>query len=132
MKPEQRSALMSRIRSKNTKPELFVRSLVFSMGYRYRLHQKDLPGKPDLVFASRKKVIFVNGCFWHAHTCGLGFRPKSNVDFWEKKLEGNRLRDARNLRQLRALGWKCLTVWECHLANPAKVEKRIRHFLECR
>lgn len=125
-----RSALMSRIRSKDTKPELAVRRLVFSMGYRYRLHRRDLPGRPDLVFPGRKKVIFVHGCFWHSHTCGRGFKPKSNVEFWQSKLEANRKRDERSARSLRALGWGQLTIWECEISDKERIERRIRRFLE--
>lgn len=116
--PEQRSDLMSRIRAKNTKPEMFVRSVVHGMGYRYRLHRRDLPGTPDLVFPSRKKVIFMHGCFWHYHDdpdCKLARIPKSNQDFWKPKLEGNRNRDQKNEAKLRELGWEVFVIWECQI-----------------
>jgi len=121
---------MSRIKSKNTKPEMLVRKLIFSMGYRYRLHKRDLPGKPDLVFAGRKKVIFVHGCFWHAHSCKRGFKPKTNVEFWQKKLQANQFRDERAVSELRAEGWECLTVWECELGDTEELGRRIKEFLE--
>lgn len=114
--PEARSALMSRIRGKNTKPEMFVRRLVHGMGYRFRLHRKDLPGKPDLVFPRLKKVIFMHGCFWHYHDdpeCKSARIPKSNQAFWKPKLEGNRARDKSNEAKLRELGWEVMVIWEC-------------------
>lgn len=110
---EGRSALMSRIRSKDTKPEMTVRRLLHGLGYRYVLHDARLPGKPDLVFPSRRKVVFVHGCFWHGHNCGRGFRPAKNADFWATKIDGNKARDRRNVRAIRAQGWGVLTVWEC-------------------
>lgn len=128
--PEQRSAQMAKVRSKGTRPELFVRRLVHRMGYRYRLHRKDLPGKPDLVFGPRKKVIFVHGCFWHGHDCSLGRIPKSRVDFWESKIHTNRKRDEAHLTSLEELGWKSLVLWECQLKRIDEVESRIREFLE--
>lgn len=130
MTPEERSALMARIRSKDTKPEMTVRKLIFSMGYRYRLHQKNLPGKPDLVFPSKKKVILVHGCFWHAHTCKRGFRPKTNIEFWCKKLDANRLRDEKTLAQLNGMGWRCLTIWECQIGDLEQLATQISQFLE--
>src|SRR6185437_5163612 len=121
---------MARVRSKGTRPELKVRSLVFAMGYRYRLHAKELPGRPDLVFRSRRKVIFVHGCFWHRHPdCSLARLPKSRLEFWRPKLEGNRLRDEKVKRALAREGWSVLTVWECQLARPATLEGRIGRFL---
>lgn len=122
---------MARIRSKNTRPELLVRKLVFSLGYRYRLHARDLPGNPDLVFRKLRKVIFIHGCFWHLHeTCGLARLPKSRLDFWAPKLKGNKQRDQRNKRALRKGGWKVLTVWECQLTNVERLQKTIRRFLD--
>jgi DNA mismatch endonuclease (patch repair protein) len=121
---------MSRIRSKNTKPEMTIRALIFSMGYRYRLHRRDLPGKPDLVFSGRKKVIFVHGCFWHSHSCGRGFKPKTNVEFWLKKLRTTQLRDERTVNELRTAGWECLIVWECELGDLERLQKRVKEFLE--
>lgn len=128
---EERSERMARIRGKNTRPELFVRKLVFALGYRYRLHVRDLPGQPDLVFASRRKVILVHGCFWHFHSpCSIARLPKSNLDFWGPKLEGNKARDKRNRLALRKAGWKVLTIWECQLKDTRRLEARIRRFLD--
>lgn len=114
--PEKRSRMMAGIKGKNTKPELVVRRLVHGMGFRYRLHRKDLPGSPDLVFSRLKKVICVHGCFWHRHPgCRFAYTPKSNAEFWLNKLEGNIRRDAQVLAALDALGWKVLVVWECEV-----------------
>lgn len=129
LSPEQRSAQMAKVRSKDTKPELFVRSLVHRMGYRYRLHGKDLPGKPDLVFRPKKKVIFVNGCFWHGHDCPLGRIPKTRVSYWEAKILANRNRDEVQLADLEKMGWKSLVIWECQLKKNVEIEKLIRNFL---
>lgn len=128
---EARSEIMGRVRAKNMRPEVAVRRLVFALGYRYRLHAKDLPGCPDLVFRPRRKVIFVHGCFWHRHAnCALARLPKSRLDFWEPKLEGNRKRDEKNSRALARQGWKVLTVWECELKDALRLERRIRRFLD--
>ncbi len=130
---EQRSKRMSRVRDKDTKPELLVRRLVHGMGYRYRLHRRDLPGSPDLVFPSRRKVILVHGCFWHRHPdpqCPLTRTPKSRPDFWLPKFEANHQRDLRNEAQLEALGWGILVVWECQLRHLPIIEARVREFLE--
>lgn len=115
--PELRSKQMSLVRSNDTKPEWIVRHLVYNLGYRYRLHRKDLPGKPDLVFRPRQKVIFVNGCFWHGHRCRLGRMPKSRLDYWQNKIARNRARDTEHLRQLRRLDWSALVLWECQLRD---------------
>src|SRR5688500_13677437 len=116
--PESRSRCMAAIRGKDTTPELVVRRLVHSLGFRYRLHVKTLPGKPDLVLRPRRKVIFVHGCFWHLHRSGCGARlPKSRLEYWGQKLERNRKRDAKHRRGLRAAGWQVLTVWECELRD---------------
>lgn len=129
--PAERSARMALVRAKDTKPELLVRRLVHGMGYRYRLHRRDLPGTPDLVFPGRSKVIFVHGCFWHRHAgCALARLPKSRGDFWLPKLTANAERDARNMRALRQLGWSVLTIWECQLGDTAKLVSRIRRFLD--
>lgn len=133
LKPAERSARMALIRGANTGPELTVRRILHGMGFRYRLHVKSLPGKPDLVFPKRSKIIFVHGCFWHRHrkkTCPLARLPKSRTEFWEPKLEGNRNRDGRNKRGLRYLGWDVLEVWECELRNPEVLTGRMRYFLE--
>ena len=106
---------MSRIKGKNTKPEMIVRQWLWQNGYRYRLHRKDLPGKPDIVFAGRRKVIFVHGCFWHKHDCKYFKWPKSNAEFWRRKIEGNVRRDTDNYAALTATGWDYLVVWECEI-----------------
>lgn len=129
MTPELRSRQMRLVRSKDTKPEWTVRHLVYGMGYRYRLHKKDLPGKPDLVFGPRRKVIFVHGCFWHGHKCRLGRMPKSRLDYWPDKIARNRARDAEHLRQLHGLGWSTLVLWECQLKNDHAVSAIITRFL---
>ena len=122
---------MGRVRGKDTVPEMTVRRLVHSLGYRYRLHSGKLPGRPDLVFSSRKKVIFVHGCFWHSHKgCKNARVPKSRLDFWVAKLEDTVARDKRNRVQLTRLGWRYLVVWECQLKDLGKVEAGIRGFLE--
>lgn len=128
---EDRKRTMQRVRSQNTQPEMKVRRLVFGMGYRYRLHRTDLPGKPDLVFPGRRKVIFVHGCFWHGHDCKSGRKqPKTNVGYWTKKLERNRQRDQEHERALHTLGWQSLTVWECELKDSDALAARVRQFLE--
>lgn len=129
--PQERSKRMRLIRNKNTKPELAVRRLAWSMGYRYRLHSNKQPGNPDLIFSARKKAIFVHGCFWHQHkNCRQYVMPKSRLEFWVPKLESNVIRDRKSLRKLRSAGWKALVVWECQLKNKVKVSARIQAFLE--
>ena len=121
---------MSGVRSKNTKPELIVRSAVHRMGYRFRLHRKDLPGKPDIVLPKHKKVILVHGCFWHGHKgCPGSKRPSSNIEFWNDKLEGNIIRDAENIRKLEELGWKPLVIWECETKKPDILYSILNEFL---
>lgn len=132
LSPRERSERMSRVRGRDTKPEMKVRRLVHAMGYRYRLHRGDLPGKPDLVFPGRKKVIFVHGCFWHRHPdkkCKLARLPKSRLDFWKPKLEGNQRRDHQTQNRLRELGWEFLVVWECEMRDKELLENKIRTFL---
>lgn len=125
----QRSYCMSRIRGKNTKPEMAVRSIVRSLGYRYRLHAASVPGKPDLVLTGQRKLIFVHGCFWHRHRCRLGrVTPATNTSFWLEKFAGNVARDRRVRRRLRAKGWKSLVVWECQVRS-ARAAVRIARFL---
>lgn len=121
---------MRRVPCKNTKPELVVRKLVYSLGYRYRLRPKELPGRPDLSFPGRKKIIFVNGCFWHYHGCEKGKPPKSNLEYWLPKLERNRDRDRANLRSLESAGWKVLVLWQCELGDNEALTLRIREFLQ--
>ncbi|MBU9292114.1 very short patch repair endonuclease [Burkholderia multivorans] len=128
---ERRGWLMGRVGSKNTTPELAVRRLLFSMGYRYRLHDKRLPGRPDIVFSGRRKVIFVNGCFWHGHEgCRYGRLPKSRVEFWTEKICRNRERDRQNDERLLATGWRSLTVWQCELKSIDELAKKLYDFLE--
>jgi len=131
LSPKARSENMSRIKSKGMKPELVVRSLVHKLGYRFRLHAPDMPGRPDLVFRSRRKVIFVHGCFWHQHAgCREGRAPSSNLDYWLPKLQRNVERDMANIKQLRRLGWKPLVIWECETAKTSLVKGRIERFLK--
>ncbi len=132
LKKEQRSENMRRIRDRDTKPELFVRRLVHNIGYRYRLRRNDLPGKPDLAFGPRRKVIFVHGCFWHQHekgTCSKGRLPKSNLDYWKPKLERNVERDNINQQKLFDMGWQVLVIWECEANNSENIHQRITAFL---
>ena len=127
----ERSALMSRIRGRDTKPELVVRSLLHRMGYRFRLCRRDLPGSPDIVLPRHGAVVFVHGCFWHRHKgCKGATTPKSNVGFWQDKFAANVERDKRNQRDLRCLGWKVVVVWECELKKPVKLEAKLRRKLE--
>lgn len=123
---------MRRIGSKNTAPELAVRRLLRELGYTgYRIHRKDLPGKPDIAFVGKRKAILVHGCFWHGHTCGEGSRsPKSNEGYWSAKIEGNRLRDANHLDKLQALGWSVLTLWECELSDRRELTAKIIAFMQ--
>ena len=124
---------MANIRSKGTKPELAVRRMLHAMGYRYRLHPPNLPGKPDIVFPARRKIIQVHGCFWHQHSdpsCGIVRRPKSNKEYWLPKLERNVVRDAKHYEQLRALGWDVLVVWECEVRADSDLLERMTAFLE--
>lgn len=130
MNPAQRSAHMSKIRSKDTKPELWLRRKLHAEGYRYRLHDKSLPGKPDLVFPGRHKVIFVNGCFWHGHTCPEGSRlPKSNTVFWAEKRQRNQDRDQRQRQELVAAGWDLMVVWECEVRDDPRLLQRVKEYL---
>ncbi len=121
---------MRAIRSKDMAPEMAVRTLVHRLGYRFRLHRKDLPGKPDLVFPSRHKVIFVHGCFWHCHNCGEAHVPKSNREYWAPKLERNRLRDEKHLAALATAGWQSLVVWECEVCDEPGLKRRVKAFLQ--
>jgi len=130
----ERSKRMSLIKEKDTKPELLVRKLIFSMGYRYRLHDKNLPGKPDIVFKSRKKAIFVHGCFWHQHGCSHYRMPKTKQAFWEEKLAKNVHRDNMHYTQLKEMGWDFLVLWECGIKkrNIGQIQAKIGNFLGSR
>lgn len=128
--PETRSRVMRAVKGENTSPELTVRHVIFPMGYRYRLHRKDLPGKPDLVFPGLRKVIFVNGCFWHGHDCVRGARaPKTNAKYWREKIARNRARDEVNAATLKKGGWAVAVVWECETKNELKLGEKLRRFL---
>jgi DNA mismatch endonuclease (patch repair protein) len=130
LSPAKRSWLMSRVKGQDTKPELTVRQTLHRLGYRFRLHVSNLPGRPDLVFPSRKKAIFVHGCYWHGHSCKYGrAQPKTNRSFWRLKLSANRLRDSRTARLLRRQGWKMLVIWECAIKRNAW-EYRALRFLD--
>ncbi len=127
---EQRSYCMSRIRAKDTMPELIVRRIVHRLGYRFRLHRRDLPGCPDIVLPRHRKAIFVHGCFWHMHSCRYGqVAPTTNRNYWGRKRKGNVQRDQEELRALRHLGWKVLIVWECWTKDVPTLERRVQQFL---
>lgn len=127
---ERRSLLMGRVRQRDTKPEMTVRRIAHALGYRFRVQRKDLPGRPDLVFPSRRKAIFVHGCFWHSHTgCKGATIPKSRTEYWDAKLAANRERDSRVESQLRAAGWEVEVIWECQTRSSALVAERLRNFL---
>lgn len=128
--PERRSRLMSRVRGKDTKPEMIVRRLVHRLGYRFRLHRRDLPGSPDMVFPNRKKVILVHGCYWHRHDCKKATTPKSNTEFWQKKFDDNVMRDNKNLRDLAERGWGTMVVWQCEAEKLDTLAERLTDFLE--
>jgi DNA mismatch endonuclease, patch repair protein len=130
--PAERSKNMTAIRAKDTRPEMLVRRLIYGVGYRYRLHDKGLPGKPDIVFRRRKVVIFVHGCFWHQHSsdsCSAR-KPKTNTDYWSKKLDRNVKRDARHIEELRSNGWRVLVIWECETKDLDQVRNRFLNFIE--
>jgi DNA mismatch endonuclease (patch repair protein) len=125
-----RSWNMSRIKGRNTAPEVQVRSILHRAGFRFRLHRKSLPGKPDIVLPKRDAVIFVHGCFWHRHqACRNCTTPKTNADFWQTKFDGNVARDQQNAKTLRKMGWKVVVVWECELASPDKLLRRLLRLL---
>lgn len=124
--PERRSEIMRRITGKDTEPEKAVRRLLFGLGYRFRIHRKDLPGKPDIVLPKFKTVILVHGCFWHGHGCSpKNRRPKSNTDYWNPKIDRNIRRDGENLEKLSSLGWKAVVIWACELKNPEALEAKL-------
>lgn len=125
-----RSRTMRAVRSKDTKPELIVRKLAHKLGYRFRLHRRDLPGSPDLVFPGRRAVIFVHGCFWHGHDCRRGARqPKTNAEYWQSKIARNQARDNLAVEDLSAMGWRCLILWECDLRDEEALIERLRQHL---
>lgn len=127
----ERSRLMSRVKGRNTTPEMVVRRLLHREGYRYRLHRRDLPGTPDIVFPGRRKAIFVHGCFWHRHEgCKKASTPKTRIAFWESKFEANKERDRRKFTQLRAMGWDCLIVWECEVRDLSALRDKLERFLK--
>ena len=114
---------MSQVKNRNTRPELLVRSLLHRLGYRFRLHRKDLPGTPDIVLPCYRIAIFVNGCFWHGHSCNRGHLPKTNTEFWKHKVQANRIRDKANIQELEELGWKTITVWSCQTSSASKLNE---------
>ena len=125
-----RSRTMRAVRSTGTGPELVVRRLVTDLGFRYRLHRADILGKPDLAFIGRRKLIFVNGCFWHGHGCQRGARmPKSNAEYWSAKIGRNVARDQHNVHELRRIGWTVMTIWECELKSSSETRRRLHDFL---
>ena len=126
---QDRSRLMSKVKGRDTKPEMIVRRLAHRLGYRFRLHRRDLPGSPDLVFPNRKKVIFVHGCYWHRHDCKKATTPKSNVEFWQKKFDDNVMRDNKNLADLRGKGWDAMVVWQCETEKSDDLADRLNDFL---
>ena len=129
--PEQRGRIMRAVKSRDTAPELIVRRLAHRMGYRFRLHRKDLPGNPDLVFPRLRKIIFVHGCFWHGHNCSRGARvPKDNRDYWTKKITRNRERDILMRQALTRSGWKVAILWECELKDEQRIRARLNRFLK--
>ncbi len=128
--PEQRRRIMQAVKTKDTGPEMIVRRMLHSHGYRYRLHRKDLPGRPDIVFKGRRKAIFVHGCFWHGHGCSKGKLPKSKLSYWQPKIEQNMARDARNISELEADGWQVLVVWQCEIADRQALWLRLQEFVE--
>lgn len=130
LSPDRRAANMRAIRAKDTAPEMEVRRLAHALGYRFRLHRRNLPGSPDLVFPRRRKVVFVHGCYWHRHAgCQFAYTPKSNADFWLQKFEGNQQRDQRALDRLQEAGWDSLIVWECETRDRSLLAARLQSFL---
>ena len=125
---EQRAKCMSRVKSKNTKPEILVRCFLFAHGYRFRLHRKDLPGTPDIVLPKYNIAIFVNGCFWHGHNCRYAKLPATNTTFWQEKIKSNIIRDSANLSELHHIGWQTYTIWQCEL-KPKQKEKTLENLL---
>ncbi|WP_175951493.1 very short patch repair endonuclease [Burkholderia sp. BCC0405] len=127
--PNRRSEIMRRIHSKDTSIEMRVRKYIYSLGFRYRLHVKDLPGKPDIVFRKTKKIVFVHGCFWHGHGCRKGQLPKTNIEFWGDKIRANVDRDSRVIRDLESAGWHVLVIWQCQIGDLSMLQSEIKKFL---
>ena len=127
--PGKRSEIMSRISGKETKPEILVRKFLFKQGFRYRKNVKSLSGKPDIVLAKYRTVIFINGCFWHGHTCKAGKMPETQKDFWEEKIGNNKTRDKRNIANLRSEGWNVITVWQCQIKRNSAFTKRMNELI---
>lgn len=129
---EERSRVMSRVKGRDTQPEKTVRRLLHAMGYRFRLHRRDLPGKPDIVLPRHRKVIFIHGCFWHGHTnCRRALRPQTNAEFWNKKLDSNIKRDEETQAKLKSLGWDVLVIWQCEMRDLENLRRNIKGFLIC-
>lgn len=128
--PEQRRRIMRAVKTKDTGPEMTVRRMLHGHGYRYRLHRKELPGRPDIVFVVKRKAIFVHGCFWHGHGCTKGKLPKSKLNYWQPKIEQNKVRDGRNVAELERAGWRVLTIWQCELSNLGALWLRLQEFVE--
>jgi DNA mismatch endonuclease (patch repair protein) len=127
---EKRSHIMAQVKGRDTKPEKLIRSIVHQLGFRFRLYRKDLPGKPDIVLPRHKKIIFVHGCFWHGHKdCSRSKRPTSNQEFWDRKIDGNIIRDRKNKKALKPLGWRAMVIWQCETRNVPKLIKRLEKFL---
>jgi DNA mismatch endonuclease, patch repair protein len=126
---EVRSALMARIRSKDTNPELVVRSMLHRLGYRFRIHRRDLPGNPDIVLPRHRKIVLVHGCFWHGHSCTLASKPKTNQDYWQQKIKRNRLRDRKVKRDLANQGWQILELWECQIRKGIGLTETLSSFI---
>jgi len=127
---DQRRKIMQSVGTKDTGPELIVRRKLYALGYRFRLHRKDLPGKPDIVLPGRKKIIFVHGCFWHGHACRKGQLPKSKLEYWGPKISANVARDRQRLAELKVLGWSTLVLWQCEIAQPDLLERKLIRFLD--
>jgi DNA mismatch endonuclease, patch repair protein len=126
--PEQRSYIMRSVRSRDTGPELIVRSLLHRLGFRFSLHRKNLPGRPDIVLPKHRTVVFVHGCFWHGHGCEKGRLPKSKLDFWRPKIRKNRIRDAEAVRTLKSAGWRVLTIWQCEIKDVGLLSEKLAKF----
>ena len=127
--PEQRRRIMQSVRQKNTGPEIALRQTLHRLGYRFRLHSRALPGRPDIVFPSRKKVVFLHGCFWHGHDCSKGRLPKSRPEYWIPKIEANKTRDERTVNELKKAGWESLVIWQCEIAKLDETIEAVTRFL---